>query len=254
MLWRASSVIVSNSFTVAEEARGLLGIPDSRLRVIPNGVDLERFRPDGSKVEAREAIGLGRWNFLVGMVARYSPVKDHETLLRALSMVQKTGDWPPTAGVLFVGGTTYRETRDRVEAQIREAGLESDCEARGVTSDVVGVYHALDWLVLPSRHEGFPNTVLEAMACGRPVIVSSAANAEGLVVEGKTGFLFPTGNAEALADCLRKALTLPEENRQAMGRAARTETEQRFSSIKMVDRYEALYDELLGKGQDPPCM
>jgi glycosyltransferase involved in cell wall biosynthesis len=49
-------------------------------------------------------------------------------------------------------------------------------------------------------------------------------------------------------------LTLPEENRQAMGRAARTETEQRFSSIKMVDRYEALYDELLGKGQDPPCM
>lgn len=253
-LWRASSVIVSNSHGAAEEAHRTLGIPARRLRVIPNGVDLERFRPEGSAAEARTALGLDRWGFLVGMVARYSPVKDHETLLRALRLLHESGDWPAAAGVLLVGGTTYQETRERVEAQVREWGLQNACEARGVTSNIVQVYQALDWLVLPSTHEGFPNTVLEAMACGRPVIVSSAANAEGIVKENKTGFVFPTGNPDALANCLRKALTLPKEDRQAMGRAARAEAEQRFSAIGMATRYEALYDELLGKGRGLPCM
>jgi glycosyltransferase involved in cell wall biosynthesis len=245
VLWRASTVIVSNSKAAAEEARKGLGVPEGRLRVIPNGVDLVRFHPDLASMDARGRIGLARWDPLIGMVARYSPVKDHETLLLALRLMRESGDWPAHGGALLVGGTTYQQTRDRIEARIRELGLLDQCEARGVSTDIVDVYHALDWLVLPSRHEGFPNTVLEAMACGRPVIVSSAANAEGIVEEGKTGFVFPAGNPEALANCLRRALTLPDATRRAMGREARAEVERHFSAAAMVNRFEALYEELL---------
>jgi len=248
VLWRASAVIVSNSHSAADEACRRLGIPGSRLRVIPNGVDLERFRPQWDSAAARGRIGLVRWDSLVGMVARYSPVKDHETLLLALRRMTQAGDWPGGAGMLLVGGTTYQESRDQVEAQIRDWGLQNRCEVRGVSADIAGVYHALDWMVLPSRYEGFPNTVLEAMACGRPVIVSSAANAEGIVEEDRTGFVFPAGDPDALANCLRKALRLPEGERQSMGRAARAQVERNFSANVMVDRYEALYDELLRKG------
>jgi glycosyltransferase involved in cell wall biosynthesis len=114
-----------------------------------------------------------------------------------------------------------------------------------VTSEVESVYHALDVLVLPSKYEGFPNTVLEAMACGVPVIVSQAANAAGVVVEGETGWIFPTGDALALSRRLESALTIATDVRQRLGNFARARVEQHYSLQVMVDRYRQLYVELM---------
>ena len=121
------------------------------------------------------------------MVARYSPVKDHRTLLQAVHDLRAQGRWPARAKVLLVGGTTYAEARAEVERTVAQLELQSVVEVRGVTPEVEQVYHALDVLVLPSLYEGFPNTVLEAMACGVPAIVSSAANAAGVVLGGRDG-------------------------------------------------------------------
>jgi glycosyltransferase involved in cell wall biosynthesis len=245
MLWRASAVIVSNSRAAAGEARERLGVPEERLRVIPNGVDLVRFRPELDWRALRTELGYAPSDTLLGMVARYSPVKDHATLLTAVAQMARSGYWPAYAHLLLVGGTTFADAREKVDRQIRELGLESVVRPMGVTDKVERVYAAADWLILPSRFEGFPNSILEGMACGKPVILSDAANAEGIVAEGETGFVFPAGDALALAGCLRKAFALPAEERVAMGRAARTRVEGAFSTGLMTRRFEQLYDELL---------
>jgi glycosyltransferase involved in cell wall biosynthesis len=245
VLWRLSTCIVSNSQCAAEEARTLLGVPAERLRVIPNGVDLDRFRTALDWRTPRAALGLAASDLIFGMVARYSPVKDHATMIDAVARLRAEGAWPPFARVLLAGGTTYEESRRAVEDRIRELGLDGIILPTGVAAEVVQVYAAIDWLILPSRFEGFPNSVLEAMACGKPAIVSSAANAENVVEEGKTGYVFPVGDSAALAECMRRVLTLSADARVAMGNQARSMVEGRHSIGLMVRRFEALYDELL---------
>ena len=244
-LWRVSRVIVSNSPAAADEAQALLGIPPSRLRVIENGVDVQRFRPVADSAAARRSLGLGSAARVVGMIARYSPVKDHRTLLQAVHLLRKEGRWPARAILLLVGGTTFAEARAEVERLVLEWDLAPVVEVRGVTPAIESVYHALDVLVLPSKYEGFPNTVLEAMACGVPVIASEAANAAGVVLEGETGWIFPTGDALSLARRLESALTLAADTRQRFAARARARVEQCYSLEVMVDRYQQLYAELM---------
>jgi glycosyltransferase involved in cell wall biosynthesis len=245
ILWRLSVRIVSNSNAAAREAEVLLGIPASRLVVIPNGVDLERFHPGMDWRAPRAAFGLSPSDLVFGMIARYSPVKDHATLLTAVAQMKNSGYWPEYARLILVGGTTFAEARKEVEDRIRESGLEEIVLPMGVMADVERAYAALDWLILPSRFEGFPNSVLEAMACGKPVIVSDAANAER-IVEEETGMEFPAGDVLALVACLRRAIATPPEKRVAMGRAARSLVEGRFSTRLTARKYESLYAELIG--------
>jgi glycosyltransferase involved in cell wall biosynthesis len=245
ILWRASARIVSNSRAAAREAHDLLGIPSARIEVIPNGVDLERFHPGLDWRAPRESFGLSASDLVFGMVARYSPVKDHATLLTAVAQMVNSGSWPAFAKVLLVGGTTYAHARAQVDEQIREQGLDGIVRPMGVLKNVEQVYAALDWLILPSRFEGFPNSVLEAMACGKPVLLSDAANAEQIVAEGETGFEFPAGDVLALVASLARAIAMPAEQRVALGRAARSFVEGRYSTRLMTRKFESLYEELL---------
>jgi glycosyltransferase involved in cell wall biosynthesis len=248
VLWRASRVIVSNSAAAAEEAEAVLGIPHARLRVIENGVDIRRFQPPPDVAAARRALGMSDTARVVGMVARYSPVKDHRTLLQAVHMLRGEGRWPAQAKLLLVGGTTFAEARAEVERWVHEWDLAPVVEVRGVTRAIESVYHALDVLVLPSRYEGFPNTVLEAMACGVPAIVSAAANAAGVVTTDMNGWEFPTGDVHALADVLVRALGTALEQRRYLSHAARERVVGNYAMEFMVKRYEELYRELMERG------
>jgi glycosyltransferase involved in cell wall biosynthesis len=244
ILWRRSVRIVSNSRAAAREAETLLGIPARRLLVIPNGVDLERFHPGLDWRQPRASFGLSPSDLVFGMIARYSPVKDHTTLLTAVAQMNHSGYWPAFAKVILVGGTTFEDARRNVDERIRADGLAEIVFPMGVMPDVERAYAALDWLILPSRYEGFPNSVLEAMACAKPVILSDAANAEHVVVEDETGWVFPAGDVLALVDCLRRAIATPAERRVAMGRAARSLVEGQYSNRLTARKYEALYEEL----------
>lgn len=247
ILWRRSICIVSNSKAAAGEAEDLLGIPAERLRVIPNGVDLERFRPGMDWRAPRRSIGLNPSDLVFGMVARYSPVKDHATLLTAVAQMKHSGYWPDFAKVVLVGGTTFADARRDVENRIREHGLEGIVLPLGVTAEIEKIYAAIDWLILPSRFEGFPNSVLEAMACAKPVILSDAANAEHIVDDGKTGWEFPAGDVLELVACLRRAIAVPPEQRVDMGRSARLLVEGQYSTRLTARRYESLYAELCAR-------
>ncbi len=245
ILWRRSVRIVSNSKAAVHEAETLLRIPPERLVVIPNGVDLVRFKPGMDWRAPRAAFGLSPSDVVFGMIARYSPVKDHDTLLTAVAQLKKSGFWPAYARVILIGGTTFKDARKEVDDRIREEGLDGIVLPMGVLAEVERAYAALDWLVLPSRFEGFPNSVLEAMACGKPVILSDAANAERIVVEDETGWEFPAGDVLALVEILRQALATPPERRVAMGRAARVLVEGQYATRLMARKYESLYEEII---------
>jgi glycosyltransferase involved in cell wall biosynthesis len=117
----------------------------------------------------------------------------------------------------------------------------------GPISDVLAVYHAADAVILPSLYEGMPNAVIEAQACGLPVLVSRAANADGLVRSGETGIEVPTANRRALADGLDELSCASEAALAAMGAKARTSVSAKLDNDLLLAAFTSLYDELLAK-------
>jgi glycosyltransferase involved in cell wall biosynthesis len=112
---------------------------------------------------------------------------------------------------------------------------------------MVSLYHAADALVLPSLYEGLPNAVLESHACGLPAVVSHAANIDGLVLDGQSGFEVPTFDHEALAGALARLFALSDEERRAMGARGRAHIASTFSVDRILEETVRLYDGLLAQ-------
>src|SRR5205807_1750329 len=98
----------------------------------------------------------------------------------------------------------------------------------GPVTEMTSLYHAADAVLLPSLYEGMPNAVIEAHACALPAVVSRAANADGLVLDGETGFVVPTADSEALAVALDRLCALDAGARAAMGARGRTHVQHRL--------------------------
>lgn len=249
VLWRGSRGIVVNSDQIKSEVVSELGVPAERVQIIYNGVDTYRFQPGLDRAKARQALGITFDGFLVGMVARYSLQKGYDCLLDALVLLRGRQSLPPFK-VLCVGAETVPETLADIRRFIHKHNLDDICEVREPHRRIEDVYTAIDILVLPSRHEGFPNVVLEAFACGKPVIVSEAANAVGIVSPGVNGWVFPTDDAKALAECLEQAISLPSEALDEMGKRGRATVVEKYSVKAMTRQIEAMYTSVLGSRDD----
>jgi glycosyltransferase involved in cell wall biosynthesis len=165
----------------------------------------------------------------VGIVARLDPIKDHATLFRAFARVRERF---PDAELLCIGDGAERASLLRLATP----GIRMLGERR----DVPRLLRGLDLFVLPSKNEGIPYTVLEAMAAGLPVAASRVGGHPELVEEGVTGRLFPAGDDAALAEALGSYLAAPEE-RAAHGAAARARVERLFGTAGMVEAYERVW-------------
>ena len=127
---------------------------------------------------------------------------------------------------------------------LRAAGVRDLAWLAGERHDIPEVMHGLDCFVLPSLAEGVSNTVLEAMACGLPVVATRVGANPDLVAEGTTGALVPAENSDALAAAILAAFADPS-GAAIQGRAGRARVEQRFSLERMVERYHSMYTALL---------
>jgi glycosyltransferase involved in cell wall biosynthesis len=136
----------------------------------------------------------------------------------------------------------YSAVLPRVLALLGLAGV---VRFLGTVSEMLPLYHAADILVMPSLYEGLPNAVLEAHACGLPAVVSHAANIDGIVVDGDSGFEAPTFDHEALADALARMLAATPDERRAMGARGRAHVAETFSVDRILEETVRLYDELL---------
>ena len=245
---RAQLVLV-NSLGIRDELVKLGRVRPERIRVIHNFVDLDRFRiptPEERRA-ARARHGLSDETRVLVMPGRLSVQKHQIGFLRALSLLAKSGRLPADVVVLMPGRRSPIWV-DRIIAHLAaRPELRSVVRLTGTENNMGELYWASDLLVLSSLWEGLPNVVLEACASGLPAVVSHAANLDGIVAPGETGWEVPTGRSRPLADALADALALPRERWQQMGRAGRERVTRLFQAERVLSETLATYDTLLAE-------
>lgn len=210
----------------------------ARLAVLPNGVDLETWKPHAEVRSAfRRVLGL-QGKFLWFAAGRLDPVKDYGTLLQAMVDV-------PEAARLVIAGSGPMENELRRLSD--ELGLEDRVQFLGFEPNVLRWMRVANGFVLASRWEGLPMVVLEAAACGVPVVATDVPGTHEVVVDGVTGLLAAEGSATALAKAMTRMMEMPGEERRDLGERARQFVQERYSLDAALDRWEALYVELLGR-------
>jgi sugar transferase (PEP-CTERM/EpsH1 system associated) len=231
--WRHADRVLSVSSRLADRMAAEIGFPAFRVSTIRNGVDLSRFGRVNQS-EARKRLGLPGDATIVGAVGRLVPVKDHATLIAAVRRIRDSG----LRATLVIAGEG--PLRHALQRQIVTLGVEESVQLLGHRPDIEHVLAALDIFVLSSRSEGLPNTVLEAMASGLPVVSTKVGGAEEVVLDGQTGILVAPASGEALEEALAGLLT-DSGRRRAMGAAGRQRVESEFALSKTLARYEELY-------------
>ena len=238
VLRRADAVIV-NSGAVAADAIARAGARRDILHVIPNGVDLDVFRParDGES-RLREAWSLGPDDVVIGAVMSLTRKKNPGILIDAARRVVLTR--PGTRFVLVGEGPL----RPELEAAIAAAGLQDAFRLAGLRGDIPELLRSIDLLVLPSDREGMPNVVLEAMASGLPVVATAVGGTPEIVRDGVTGRLVAPRDAAALAGAILEVLESAEV-RKRMGDEGLRRARSEYGLPRMIERTSELYRSLV---------
>jgi glycosyltransferase involved in cell wall biosynthesis len=186
----------------------------------------------------------GCW--IVGSVGRMQPVKDQLTLVRAfIRSLEIAPQLKPHMRLALIGdGPLRQQCMDLLEL----ANLSDLVWLPGERNDVANIMRRLDCFVLPSLAEGISNTILEAMACGLPVIATDVGGNADLVLHGVTGHVVAVADVEAIAQSLVFFATSPQLAKK-MGQSGRLRVLEKFSLDAMVATYQGLYDRLLGIGE-----
>ncbi|GMU37473.1 MAG: glycosyltransferase [Phycisphaerae bacterium] len=241
-----SDLIIANSRAGAQFSQRVLGHPAEHYRVVHNGVDTVRFRPQ-EKAVIRSRLGLAAEALVVGMFASFKAQKNHPLLLEAARRVlNRRGD----VKFLLVGDELHGGMHGsdaykvRVFGMIEALGLSRACVLAGNRDDVEDVYCACDVTVLPSLFEGTPNVLLESMSCGVPVVATDVADNAAIAPDGRVGFIVPLGDAGVLADRLLRLIE-DGELRRRCGAAARAWVESEFSTARLAEKTGAVYREAL---------
>jgi len=215
-------------------------INEQNVKVIYNGIDVDRYRDHMDKNIAKDKLQIGRSTLVIGTVGRLSEEKDHFTLLDAFVKVAKLRD---DVKLVIVGDGILRK---ELERYVKNRGLDEKVIFFGFRDDITEILPALDMFVLSSTTEGVALTLLEAMAASKPVVATNVGGNPEVVVDGETGFLVPPKDPQTMADAIMKILDNPELAK-SMGRAGRKRVEQYFSLDRMVKDYTEVYEECLAK-------
>ena len=238
VFYRACKKIHTVSGGVREQLLGL-GFPAEKIVTLLNGVDYERFQTGDSRA-ARRQIGVPEAGIFLGIVGRFIPTKQHRILLEAFTCLARTRS---DIHLMLIGGGGSEEKSILRMANASEFAARIHCT--GFQNELPPYYQALDLLVVPSFHEGLSNAVLEAMACGVPVLAHPACGTTEVISSGQDGIIADLQTADKLERQLEQLLARPE-NLPKLGAAARENILRRFSIEIMTERYRQLYQTLAG--------
>jgi glycosyltransferase involved in cell wall biosynthesis len=213
------------------------------MQVIPNGFDLDEFRPDAlARPAVRESLGLDRDTLLVGIAARFDGAKDYGSFCEAAGRIHREH---PRAHFLLCGdGVTA--CNSALRTWITAAGIATRCHLLGPREDIPRILASLDIAVSSSRVEGFPNVLGEAMSCGVPCVATDAGDSRSIV--GDTGYIARAGAAVSLAAGISTLIGIGAERRAELGELARRRIQERFAIAATARQYERVYEELVA-----PC-
>ncbi len=219
-----------------------VGVPAAKVTRICNGVDIARFqaRPQRQALEGSPFNDPGL--FVVGAVGRMQPVKGQTLLVQ--SFIKALASKPSLRRTLRLVLVGEGPLRAQCQQMLEQADLAHLAWLPGERRDVPQLMQAFDAFVLPSLAEGISNTILEAMASGRPVLAADVGGNAELVAHAQTGLLVPAGDVAAFAKVLIDWASQPAQAR-ALGEAGLRRAQERFSLDAMVSAYDALYTGLL---------
>lgn len=241
---------VHRYLTVSRDLQGWLtaaiGVDAARVTQIYNGVDKQRFCPRADAARSVLPPAFRDGCFVVGSVGRMVGVKDYPTLVSAfIEASRRPGGERLRLVIVGDGGA-----REACQRQLDDAGLTDRAWLPGERSDIAALMQSFDLFVLPSLGEGISNTILEAMACGLPIVATDVGGTPELVDDGVNGRLFAPGDVGALASALA-AYAADAALLAAHGSASRQKIEASFSIEAMVAAYRDTYLALSGKRSRP---
>jgi len=208
------------------------------MSVIPNGFELNQFRPDAQRrASFREELGISEEAPVIGKVARYHPVKDHENFLKAAVQAQEQ-----RLGLQFVLAGTGVVPEESLFRRYKERLEPGTLHLLGRRDDVPRLMAALDVATLSSKTEAFPMVLGEAMACEVPCVATDVGDVTYLV--GETGIVVPPEAPEKLAEGWLQLLEAPAEYHEKLGKEARRRVRENFSQEAILEQYESVYDSL----------
>jgi sugar transferase (PEP-CTERM/EpsH1 system associated) len=235
-LSRFTTHVVAVSRHVHDVMIDEIGINPGRVRLIYNGVDTARFRPDPQGRESlRRRLQIPPDTAVIGIVARLARIKNHEVLLRAYAKLLAMPDNKTRLAIVGDG-----PERASLEQLARHLGIATDVSFLGERRDTPELLSAFDVYVLPSFSEGMNLTLLEAMGAGLPVVASRVGGNVEIVEDGITGHLFPSDDADSLSELLGRLVAAPER-RERMGQAGRERVLRQFDQRAMMRQYLSLY-------------
>ena len=210
--------------------------PAEKVNTIYNGVDCERFKPQDASAIRRE-LGIAVDASVVGILAALRPEKNHELFLAGAKEIRQA---IPAAQFIVVGDGPKRVELEQLTTDL---GIADAVRFVGSRSDVPALLAACDVVALTSNNEASPVSILEALACGVPVVASNVGSVRETVVDGETGRLFPAGDLAAFVAATVELLKSPAE-RQRLGAEGRRRVEARWSLDAMVRGYEGLIERI----------
>lgn len=243
-----AGVVPSRIVFCAESARRShvdFGYPADKMVVIPNGFDLDKFRPDlDARASARAELGIGDDEVLIGIVGRFVPLKNHRLFVEAAALVANKH---ATAKFVMIGDD-LDDSNAELAGWIEQTGHAGSFRLLGRRFDTPQLLAAMDIVALTSQTEAFPLVIGEAMATAVPCVSTDVGDAALLI--GDTGRTVPSGDAGAMAAALAELVTTAPEERQKLGWRARQRMACEFEIGMIADRYEEVW-RALAAGEQP---
>ena len=246
MLSKLSFIIPKLIIVVSKNAKKNcqnLGYCRKKLFLVFSGFDLSLFKINKyQKISFRKKIKIENHIRLIGIVARYHPIKDHKTLLNALSIIKSKNI---NFNCIFVGFNMNKNNTEIIN-QIKQLQLEKNVKLLGTTKNIPQVMNGLDLHILCSKSEGFPSVIVEAMACGTPCVVTNVGDA-GFIV-GKTGWVVPSMNPLRLANAIEIGLSEIDKNKwKERCIQARLRVKNNFEMKEMIKSYNLAWAKVCNK-------
>ena len=238
---------VQNFIFVSKESKDVFAIslPEHRARVIYDAVEIPSGDINADKEMVRREFKIPSNCTVVGMVARVAPVKDYFTLATAAAEVVSKH---PDTRFLIVGDNSLvdlnRNHYEKVLQKLNELGIADKFIFTGHRDDVIRLTAAMDICVLSTTREGFPLSVLEAMAMRKPVVATAVGGIPEIVEPGVTGYLHQRGNSRELADAISSLIENSDEANR-IGQTAYEHVRERYSRQTFFDEISKAYSDVM---------
>jgi len=245
MMWSSADRVLVVSNAVMRDLTGFYGVNPGKIRIVYNGVDTNLFSPLDDSPLPEKMANLGGKRIIL-FVGHFGLRKGIFFAIRAMKRVKSE---IPDAHLLCIGGTPSWLGRNDFEQMLRGEVQRNEVEGCVTlldavkNTDLAGFYRHSEVFVLPTYYEAFPKVVVEAMACGKPILATRAGGIPELVEDGETGLLVPYGSPDAISE---KLVTLLEDGsmRAAMGKRGRERVVRLFTWHAVAERTRSAYDEL----------